>query len=77
MDEYMKKALDLIGEYAELDGSETEDSQLIADLGLNSLEFMEIVNEIEDNNQITLTDSELKEIFTVGDIAKLMKAKGI
>ncbi|MBR6329364.1 MAG: acyl carrier protein [Lachnospiraceae bacterium] len=77
MNEYMNKALELISEYADCDGEITADSQLIADLGINSLELMEIITDIEEKNNLVISNEELKNVVTVGDIAELMKAKGI
>ena len=77
MNEYFNKALELISEYADYDGEITADSQLIADLGINSLELMEIITDIEEKNNLVISNEELKSVITVGDIAELMKAKGI
>ena len=77
MNENVRKALDLISEYVDIDESVNEQSQLIADLGLNSLELLEIINDIEEKNNLTISDDELNNIITVGDMAELVKAKGI
>lgn len=77
MNEYLSKALDLVREYADTDESVNENSQLIADLGMNSLELLEVINDIEEKNHITISDEELRKIVTVGDIAELIKEKGL
>lgn len=77
MDEYVKKALELISEYVDTDETVSSDSQLIADLGLNSLELLEIINDIEEKNHLTISDDELNNIITVGDMAELIKIKGL
>ena len=77
MSELMDKALNFLGEYTQLDDSVNEDSQLIADLGLNSLSLLEIVNDAEDAFSITIDDEELPQLVTVGDVIRLLEKKGV
>ena len=72
-----ERVLNFLGEYAELDDSVNEDSQLIADLGLSSLSVMEIVNDAEDVFSITINDDELTGLVTVGDVINLLEKKGV
>ncbi|MBQ4311172.1 MAG: acyl carrier protein [Oscillospiraceae bacterium] len=52
-----------------------EKSQLIADLGFNSLDLMEIVNDAEDEFSILIDDSDIDKIITVGDFIDLVEKK--
>ncbi|MBP3872544.1 MAG: acyl carrier protein [Lachnospiraceae bacterium] len=72
-----ERVLIFLGEYAEIDDSVNEDSQLIADLGLSSLSVMEIVNDAEDVFSITINDDELTGLVTVGDVINLLEKKGV
>ncbi len=72
-----ERVLNFLGEYAEIDDSVNEDSQLIADLGLSSLSVMEIVNDAEDVFSITINDDELTGLVTVGDVINLLEKKGV
>lgn len=77
MSEYISKAILFLGEYAECDMQEVdENSYLISDMGLNSLQLVEIVNDAELEFDIVIEDDELESIQTVGDIARLLEAKG-
>ena len=72
-----EKVLNFLGEYVQLEDSVNEDSQLIADLGLNSLTLMEIVNDAEEAFSITIDDDELMKLVTVGDVILLLEKKGV
>ncbi|AHH45086.1 acyl carrier protein [Mesomycoplasma bovoculi] len=50
-----------------------DDSTNIKDLGIDSLDFVEMVTDFEQKFNIEITDEELMEIKTVGDILELMK----
>ena len=77
MNELKEKVLSFLGEYVQLEDSVNEDSQLIADLGLNSLTLMEIVNDAEETFSITIDDDELIQLVTVGDVIRLLEKKGV
>ena len=71
------KVLHFLGQYVQLEDSVNEDSQLIADRGLNSLSLMEIVNDAEEAFSITIDDDELLKLVTVGDVIALLEKKGV
>lgn len=50
-----------------------DDSTNIKDLGIDSLDFVEMITDFEQKFNIEITDEELMEIKTVGDILELMK----
>lgn len=77
MTDLMKKTLDFLSEYTTIDESVTRDSQLIADLELNSLTMMEIANDAEDRFNIIISDEDLRGIVTVGDIVDLLERNGV
>ena len=41
-------------------------------LGLNNIEFNEVVVQLERYNQITIPDASLKNVVTIGDLVKLV-----
>lgn len=51
----------------------TEDSDLMADLGLNSVKVMDLLLNIEDSFDISIPLSELPDIKTVKDFALLLE----
>ena len=59
---YAKKQLDDI----------TEETTLPADLGIDSLTFVRMVNDAEGKFDVTIDDNELISVRTVGDFARLI-----
>lgn len=54
----------------------TEDSK-IADLGLDSLDTVEMMLEIEEKFNITIPDNDFEKFVTVGDIVKYLEEKSL
>jgi acyl carrier protein len=53
----------------------SESSRLVADLGVDSLGVMEVVAELEDKFKLTIPDEALREVDTIGDVAKAIEAR--
>ena len=60
--EYAKKQVDNI----------TEETTLPADLGIDSLTFVRMVNDAEGKFDVTIDDNELVSVRTVRDFARLI-----
>ena len=60
--EYSRKEVDEI----------TEDTAMAAELGIDSLAFVRMVNDAETAFDVAIADEELTGIRTVGDFAKLL-----
>ena len=52
-----------------------ENSQLLGNLGFNSLDLMMIVNDAEDEFGIIIEDGDMNNIVTVGDVVDLVARK--
>lgn len=50
----------------------TEESKLTVDLGLSSLDVINVVVAFEDEFDIEIPDRKIKELVTVGDIAEYL-----
>ncbi len=58
------------------DGASIEtESDLFDDLGLDSLEVMDLVVTVEDEFKITFEDSEVKELRKVNEVLSLIETK--
>lgn len=70
------KVKQIIAEQLGIDESTVkEDSKVIADLGADSLDIVELVMTVEDEFGVTVEDSQLEKIVTVADIVKLIDKK--
>lgn len=52
-----------------------ENTVLLSDLGMNSLELVNLVCEIEDEFDIEIPDRAIKSFKTVGDVIKFIEAQ--
>ncbi|MBP3799782.1 MAG: acyl carrier protein [Bacilli bacterium] len=63
----------ILEEYVEVDCEITKDSALVDDLGLSSLEVINIVAAFEDEFDIEIPDRIIPTLRTVGDIVKYLE----
>ncbi len=54
------------------DGTLKPDSALVADLGLESVQIIEFLCEVEDHFDIVIGEDSLADVVTVSDLAKLV-----
>ena len=52
----------------------TPDSELVNDLGINSLELADLVMECEEEFDIEIDDNSIRGFVTVGDVAKYLES---
>jgi len=66
---YAVRLKELVNQLAE-DGTEVdEDSDLVDDVGLSSIEIMELIEQLEDEYDISFPLNDLAEIRTITDMA--------
>ncbi len=71
-----EKVKEILAQYVETDMSEvTEDSRLAEDLGLTSFSMMSMMGDFEEKFGITVDETELTEISTVGDVVRYLADK--
>lgn len=69
------KIKELLAEQLGIDSNTiTEESRIIADLGADSLDIVELLMSLEDEFGITVDEDKVQDIVTVGDILKLIEA---
>ena len=72
----LEKVKEIMTRYVELDPSEiNEDSRLAEDLALTSFAVMSMMGDFEEEFGITVDESELTDIHTVGDIVAYLENK--
>ena len=55
----------------------TPETDLIKDLGADSLDLVELTMNLEEEYNISIDDEVLKEIHTVGDLMNVLKDMGV
>lgn len=71
-----KKIVDILSNFVEVDGDAIkEDSTLRNDLGLSSLDVVNIVVAFEDEFDIEIPDRDIVNLVTVGDISNYINER--
>lgn len=72
----LEEIKNLLVESANVDADKvTADASLKEDLGIDSLDAVELVLDIETKFDIKIEDDEISSLVTVGDIIKLVESK--
>jgi acyl carrier protein len=70
----LEKIREIITRYADVNPEDIkEDSRLAEDLGLTSFAVMSMMGDFEEAFDITVDESQLTGIYTVGDIMKYLE----
>lgn len=71
----MTKIIEILTHYTDVPAATIQsDSRLVADLGLTSLDVLDMVGEFEDEYDIEILDKDIKQMQTVQDIADYLSA---
>lgn len=54
-------------------GDITPETNIIEDLGADSLDVVELITTMEDEFDIIVTDERIRELYTVGEVAEFME----
>jgi len=65
-----QEVTEILGRFSKQKRTIEENSQLVNDLGLDSLQVMEVVNDLEDAFDISFPLNNLSEVRTVGDLVR-------
>ncbi len=74
-DKVLDEVRGLIREHTDTEVDLTEKTELVADLGIDSLGVMEVVADLEDKFGMTIGDAELREVATLGDVVKAIEVR--
>ena len=69
------KLLALLRAHAQSGALVTESSHLIGDLGVDSLELMELIADIEDKFGLSIPDDALREVDTVASVFRAIEKR--
>ena len=65
----------LFGQHAQAGSQVSEQSHLVADLGIDSLGVMEIIEAIEDKFTLNIPDEALREVESVADVSTAIEQR--
>ncbi|MBQ9290085.1 MAG: acyl carrier protein [Clostridia bacterium] len=71
----IEKLENIIEQYTGTHITLNESMDLFKDIGMNSLELMEMVVNLEEEFDIEISDREALQLVTVGDVIKLLDSK--
>lgn len=74
-DKVREEVIQILKPHVQADAALSESSQLVADLGIDSLGVMEVVADLEDKFKLHIPDEALREVDTVGDVAKAITVR--
>lgn len=70
----LEKVIEILSEYTEISKDNINmESGLVNDLGLSSLDVINVVVAFEDEFDIEIPDQIIKELVTVGDVVKYLE----
>lgn len=71
----LDKVIEILAEFTEMKAEDmTSDTTLVGDMGLNSLDVVNIVVEFEDEFDIEIPDRIIKDFQTVGSIMNYLES---
>lgn len=68
------KVIELLAEFTEMNTADmNENTELVNDMGLNSLDVMNVIVAFEDEFGIEIPDRIIKDLRTIGDISDYLE----
>lgn len=74
-DSVRAELLKVFQRHAEDGAAVTEQSRLVADLGIDSLGVMEVIADLEDKFHLHIPDEALREVDTIRDVVAAVEAR--
>lgn len=72
----LDKIKDMLEKQLGIDKSKiTEDSDIIKDIGADSLDIVEFLMDAENEWGITIEEEDVKDLHTIGDVVKYIEAR--
>lgn len=72
----IEKVIEILSEFTEMKPEQmTCDTKLVADMGLNSLDVVNVVVAFEEEFDIEIPDKSIKEFQTIGNIADYLEKR--
>lgn len=72
-DDILKRVIELFSSMTEAEEI-TEDSELIDDLEISSMDILFVISCLEEEFQVKISEKDVRKMYTVGDVADVVKA---
>lgn len=72
-DGVLKRVIELFSTMTEAEEI-TEDSELIDDLEISSMDILFVMSCLEEEFQVKISEKDIRKMYTVGDVANVVKA---
>ncbi len=74
-DKVLAEVRTVIEQYSDAAEGVSEQTELVGDLGIDSLGVMEVVADLEDRFDMTIGDDDLRTVATLGDVATAIEGR--
>ena len=65
----------ILAEQMDVDASSiTPETNIVEDLGADSLDVVELISALEDEYDLVITDEHIRELYTVKDVAEFIES---
>lgn len=72
-DDILKRVIELFSTMTEAEEI-NEDSELIDDLAVSSMDVLFVISCLEEEFQVKISEKDVRKMYTVGDVADVVKA---
>ena len=71
-EEILEKVISVFASIAETEDDITSDSELMEDLNISSMDTLMMMTVLEEEFKISIPEKEIREMYTVGDVADIV-----
>ena len=69
----LQRVIDLFATMADTDDEITEESELIDDLGISSMDVLFLISSLEEEFKIKVSEKEIRKMSTIGDVTEVIE----
>lgn len=69
----LQRVIDLFATMADTDEEITEESELIDDLGISSMDVLFLISSLEEEFKIKVSEKEIRKMSTIGDVTEVIE----
>ena len=69
----LQRVIDLFATIADTEDEITEDSELIEDLGISSMDVLFLMSSLEEEFKIKVSEKEIRKMATIGDVTEVIE----